>query len=114
MNQEEILKLQESIKARSERFHEALTGGKDFDKALANLTGTDGWELIEQAMNKLIADLLEPDSLGAFATHEAHSISCEARRLTIIALRSMLSTVRSAAAGQVASGGESKTEGVSE
>lgn len=102
----EIEQLTKKIDERTERFRSALKdGGKDPDKALATLVNTEGWDIVRTAFERMIFELLEPETFEGSA--EAYAVSGESRRLTIHALRSVIGSVEGANASQ-------RKEGVSE
>lgn len=99
MTAKDIEKLDTKIRERTERFRRALKeGGKDPDKALSALTGTEGWDIVRTALDKMIFELLEPETFEASA--EAYAVSGESRRLAIQAIRSIIGAVEGASASQ--------------
>ena len=111
ITKEEILGIQKRIEARRDRFQSMLSSDshKNPDVLLANLTDTEGWDIVRAAFDSMILELLEPEEFEGSA--EAYAVSGEARRLTIQALRAILQSVESAKASRIS---QKTTEGVSE
>lgn len=100
MNQEDIAKLKKRIEDRTERFRVSLTNNahKNPDEALLTLHGTVGWDIVSASIDAMIAELLEPEAFDGDAV--SYAVSGESRRLTIQALRSIVSAVDSVVASK--------------
>lgn len=99
MTAKEIGQLDKKIRERTERFRRALKeGGKDPDQALSALVSTEGWDTLRTALEKMVFELLEPETFEGSA--EAYAVSGESRRLAIQAIRSIIGAVEGASASQ--------------
>ena len=110
ITKDEIASIKKRMEERQERFRTLFSEGsqKNPDILLANLTDSEGWDIVRAAFDSMILELLEPEEFDGSA--EAYAISGEARRLTVQALRAILQSVDSARASRVAQ----PSEGVSE
>lgn len=103
LTKDEIRKLREKIDERQRRFRESLESNsvKDPAKALASLVGTEGWDIVRNAFEEMICELLVPDE-GEDMTDAQYMVSSKARLLTIHAIESVVANVDAAAAAKAA------------
>jgi len=100
---DEIKRLREKIDERQKRFREVLESGsaKNPADALASLVGTEGWDIVRNAFEEMICELLLPEE-GEDMTETMYMVSGKARRLTIHAIESIVESVDAAAAAKAA------------
>lgn len=103
LTQDEIRKLREKIDERQKRFRESLESGsaKNPADALAALVGTEGWDIVRNAFEEMICELLTPEE-GEDMTEAMYMVSGKARLLTIHAIESVVSNVEVAAVAKAA------------
>lgn len=101
ITEQDIELLTKRIAERKERFEKMIVENPNMSSGneLAALASTEGWSTIRAAFEQMIIALLVPDE-SAGMTAEAYQISGESRRLTILAIKSIVESVESAVAAR--------------
>ena len=98
MNRKEIEQLYKRMDKRVRSIKPIL---ENDTTALAQITKTDGWAIIEQVFDEMITELLEPEDMADMSA-EAYQVSGEARRLTLHTLRTIMEQIETAKQSEIA------------